>query len=111
VIPKSRGINSPGRPAIIQFQLGFSGEAMSYLLPVDKILAVKNRHPRKKLKTAVHQVKIIPDKTNAGIRMKSGNDRILVSLGKYCLTETNHKQQADQYIKTLHKKVLFTSII
>jgi hypothetical protein len=49
---------------------------------MNKIIALKNRYTREVFEAAGYQIIIIPHFTNAGIGMKSRNNRILVTLSK-----------------------------
>ena len=64
-----------------QFELIFSVKNMSDLLPVCQICDMVYWNSRKIFKTAVYKIEVIPNSAYAGIRMKSGYDRIMVFHG------------------------------
>jgi hypothetical protein len=79
VIPDGRGVNTPGARHAVKIELAFPGKTMADLLPVYQICGMKNRYPRKELKGTCNKIKILSLFTNAGIRVKAGDNRIVIA--------------------------------
>ena len=78
VITERGGVNAGGGPCVTQGQLAFPGQNVADLFPVDKILTVPQRHAGEKLKGTVDEVIVITNTADAGIRIETRDDRILV---------------------------------
>jgi hypothetical protein len=104
-----------------------SGNTVSNLLTVYQVLTMKNVYSREILKGAVYQIIIIPYPANAGIRIKTGNNRICVSnfgccischhpgIGIYLLRkrdiEKSNKATVERYNFTILYYVCYRSLV
>jgi hypothetical protein len=74
------GRKHPARAVnLVQHNLAFAGKAMPYRLPIDKILALKQRHGGKILKRAAHKIILIARPAYARVGIKTFDYGIMVS--------------------------------
>ena len=75
-----------------EVELGWSSQAVAYLLPMDKVFRMKHGHAWKILERAVYEIEVIARPAHARVGMKSWQNRILKVLGK---SRTCHSQHCE----------------
>jgi len=78
VIAQRGGVNAGGASGCAQVCLGAAGQDMPHWLPVDQVPAVKQGHAGKIFKRAGDQIIVVLHANDAGIRIITGNNRILI---------------------------------
>ena len=78
MVPNGGRKNAPRTRHLCQRELTCSCQAMTNLSPVDQIPAMKDGNAGKILKATRHQIVILPDTADTGIRVETWNHRIRV---------------------------------
>ena len=76
VIAKCRGHHTADAAVCFHMKCVLRSDRVPDLRPVNEITAVENRYARVKLKTGAGNIVIVTDTADAGIRIKTGNDRV-----------------------------------
>ena len=79
VITDGRRPDAARSPTTIQWKLTRPGQAVPDLLPVDQVAAVEDRDAGEIFEGAGDEVKIPSNAANAGVGVKAGEDRVVIS--------------------------------
>ena len=72
-------VDATGDAGVVQRQLRFPRQAMTNLLPVDQIAAVKDRHTGEVFERTGDEVVVPANPADAGVGMESGDDWVCES--------------------------------
>ena len=78
MITQSGRVDTAGIAAAFQFQLRASCQAMADQLPICQVSAVINRNSWEELKCRIDNIEVLSHPTDTGVRVITGNNRILV---------------------------------